>query len=179
MELNVKPNSDDETVKAAELARRWGVSNRQIGVLTEKGILARGPGGILAWESTRRYLAHLRESASGRTTISDERKRVLTEQADKLALGNAATRAESVKLVDVIREWADTFRELSAKLLAIPDRLASRLPNLTRHDLHEIDAEIRIVLRETFDAYDPKRGFSASDTPKAAEPNEEKDDEKV
>jgi phage terminase Nu1 subunit (DNA packaging protein) len=175
MELNVKPNSDDETVKAAELAKRWGVSNRQIGVLTEKGILARGPGGILAWESTRRYLASLRQSASGRTTISDERKRVLTEQADKLALGNAATRAESVKLRDVIREWALTFRELSAKLLAIPDRIASRLPNLTRHDLHEIDAEIRIVLKEAFDAYDPVKGYTAAPT---AEPNEENDSEK-
>src|ERR1700730_18399730 len=95
-----------------------------------------------------------------------------------LAPGNAAPRAESVKLRDVIREWALTFRELSAKLLAIPDRIASRLPHLTRHDLHEIDAEIRIVLQETYDAYDPVKGFTASDTPKAAEPNEENDSEK-
>ena len=171
----MKQNIEDETVKAAELAKRWGVSNRQIGVLTEKGILARGPGGILAWESTRRYLAHLREFASGRTTISDERKRVLTEQADKLALANAATRNESVKLADVILVWSNTFREVSAKLLAITSRVASRLPHLTQHDLHEIDAEIRIVLTETAEGYDPAKDHGTGNTP-VITPKEENDD---
>ena len=60
----------DEIVKAAELAKRWKVSPRQIGALTEKGIIARDSRGILAWESMARYLGHLRKGAAGRTTVS-------------------------------------------------------------------------------------------------------------
>ena len=58
--------------------------------------------------------------------------------------------------------WRTGFRGISARLLAIPDRLRSRLPHLTNHDTHEIDAEIRVVLKEIKDLHDPERGFRPS-----------------
>jgi phage terminase Nu1 subunit (DNA packaging protein) len=121
----------------------------------------------------------LRKVAAGRSGITDERLQLVREQRDKLALANAATRGESVKLIEVIRVWSDTFRGVSAKLLAIPDRLASRLPNLSRHDLHEIDQEIRIVLTETAEGYDPAKDHATGNTP-VTNPKEENDnDEKA
>jgi phage terminase Nu1 subunit (DNA packaging protein) len=171
--------TDDPVASGATLAVRYGVSTRQINLLAERDLLVRAPGGkgFLEHASTLKYMEHLRKTAAGRSGISDRRAKLIEEQTQKLRIENGIKRSAYWKATEVIREWALTFRELSAKMLAIPDRIASRLPHLTRHDLHEIDAEIRIVLQETYDAYDPVKGYTASDTP-TAEPNKENDSEK-
>jgi phage terminase Nu1 subunit (DNA packaging protein) len=38
--------------------------------------------------------------------------------------------------------------QVRAALLAVPSRVAQRLPRVTAHDVSEIDAEIRAVLAE-------------------------------
>jgi phage terminase Nu1 subunit (DNA packaging protein) len=175
----MKPN--DPVASGATLAVRYGVSTRQISLLAERDLLVRAPDGqrgFLEHASTLRYIEHLRKAAAGRSGISDRRAKLIDAQTQKLRIENGIKRSQFWKALEVIREWADVWREVSAKLLAIPDRIASRIPHLSRFDLHEIDAEIRIVLEETFAAYDAERGFAASDMP-ATKPIEENDDEKV
>jgi phage terminase Nu1 subunit (DNA packaging protein) len=48
-----------------------------------------------------------------------------------------------VEAAAVEAEWDDVLRTVWAGLLAVPSRLAARLPHLTAHDVAEIDAEVR------------------------------------
>jgi phage terminase Nu1 subunit (DNA packaging protein) len=48
----------------------------------------------------------------------------------------------------VEREWTSILAQVRAALLAVPSRVAQRLPRVTAHDVSEIDAEIRAVLAE-------------------------------
>jgi phage terminase Nu1 subunit (DNA packaging protein) len=45
-------------------------------------------------------------------------------------------------------EWSDILRIVRAGMLAVPSRVAARLPHLSRSDVAEIDAEIRAALNE-------------------------------
>jgi hypothetical protein len=164
---------------AVELQKNVRTIAKALDGVQPDGVL--GPKQSPAWFLSSVFVAltkHEQQSGRGRTGIGDERVRLVREQADKVAHENATRRSEYWLATEVIREWADLFREVSARLLAIPDRIASRLPGLTRHDLHEIDAEIRIVLEETFEAYDPERGFSAGDTPATKKENDDGTQEK-
>jgi phage terminase Nu1 subunit (DNA packaging protein) len=58
-------------------------------------------------------------------------------------------RGELVEAKAVEAEWADVLRTVRAGMLAVPSRVAARLPHLSKHDVAEIDAEIRAALTET------------------------------
>ena len=87
-------------------------------------------------ESTRRYIANLRETASGRggeeqvLNLTSERARLAREQADAQALKNAVLRA------------------LRSRLLAVPSRLRQSMQHLTTSDVTMIDRELRDALQE-------------------------------
>jgi hypothetical protein len=49
---------------------------------------------------------------------------------------------------EVQNEWSGVLRTVRAGILAVPSRVAARLPHLTAHDVAEIDAEVRAVLAE-------------------------------
>jgi phage terminase Nu1 subunit (DNA packaging protein) len=55
---------------------------------------------------------------------------------------------ELVDAAGVEAEWSGVLRKVRAALLAVSSRVAQRLPGLTKHDIAEIDAEIRAVLSE-------------------------------
>jgi terminase small subunit / prophage DNA-packing protein len=149
-----KRNADDE-VSGAKLAGLWGVSDRSIRDMAKAGIAVRTDRGRYAREaSTRRYCEHLRKAATQRgdpTSLEDLRAaklRLATEQADKLAIANAARRGELLEAASVEREWASILRGVSTGMLTVPARVGARLPNLTRHDISIIDEEIRGRLTE-------------------------------
>jgi phage terminase Nu1 subunit (DNA packaging protein) len=48
----------------------------------------------------------------------------------------------------VENEWSGILRIVRAGTLAVPSRCQQRLPNLTAHDVAEIDREVRDVLNE-------------------------------
>jgi len=52
----------------------------------------------------------------------------------------------SVEVAAVESEWSGVLRTVRAGMLAVPSRIAARLPQLSRADVAEIDAEIRAVL---------------------------------
>ena len=77
-----------------------------------------------------------------------DRGRLAAAQADKVELANARQRGSLVDAEAVEREWSDILRAVRAGMLAVPSRVAARLPHLTPHDVSEIDAEVRAVLSE-------------------------------
>ena len=105
-------------------------------------------------ESTRRYVASLRETASGRggeeqvLNLTGEQARLAREQADAQALKNAVARGENVPAIEVERAWADILRGLRSRLLAVPSRLRQTVPHLTTSDVTQIDRELRDALQE-------------------------------
>lgn len=102
--------------------------------------------------TVRAYVQHLRGIASGRggeeqaLNLTAERARLAREQADSVALKNAALRGDLVSAADVTRTWADVLRRVRAGVLAVPSRVRAALPQLTAADVAVLDAEIRATL---------------------------------
>ena len=100
------------------------------------------------------YVRHLRGTASGRggeqevLTLTGERARLAREQADQMALKNAALRRELVPAAEVAREWGEALRAIRARVLAIPSRTRSALPHLTPADMVVLDREARAALED-------------------------------
>ncbi len=146
---------DAKIVTAAALADLIGVSPRTVADLTKRGVMVKaGAHGYVLRKSVRGYVDYLRKSLAGRggetgiATATAERARLAKEQADNLALRNAAMRGTLLDAAAAEREWSDILRMVRAGCLAVPSRAAQRLPHLSAHDLTEIDAEIRVVLTE-------------------------------
>ena len=139
---------------AAELADLIGVSPRSITDLAKRGIVVRAKRGFDEHKSVRGYCDHLRKLAAGRggesaiAGATAERARLIREQADAAALKNALARAEMLPAADVASRWSAILRRVRDGVLAASSRVAGRLPHLTRHDVSELDAELRIVLTE-------------------------------
>lgn len=102
--------------------------------------------------TVRAYVQHLRGVASARggedhvLALTTERARLAKEQADSVALKNAALRGDLVPAADVTREWAEVLRKVRAGVLAVPSRLRASLPHLGAADLLAVDAELRKTL---------------------------------
>ena len=65
-----------------------------------------------------------------------------------MALKNAKARGELVEASEVERSWADTLRQLRARLLAIPSRLRADLPTLDPQAVAALDRALRDTLTE-------------------------------
>lgn len=141
-----------QTATTGELADLLGISTRMVTELAQKGTIRRlHPGVWPVRESVRSYCAHLRQGAAGRTdsgSLTAERVRVATAQADALEMKNATARREMIPAREVEAAWAATLREVRAALLALPSRIQQRLGHLTAHDVSEIDRELRDALAE-------------------------------
>jgi phage terminase Nu1 subunit (DNA packaging protein) len=143
-----------ETISGDDLADLLGVSTRTVRELARKGVVERANGKLAvyaAYDSIKRYCAHMREQAAGRsdsTTLTEERIRVAREQGDKLALQNAVTRREMLPAREVESAWAGILRDVRAAFLGLPSRIHQRLTHLTAHDVAEIGRQIRDTLTE-------------------------------
>jgi terminase small subunit / prophage DNA-packing protein len=144
----------DTIVTAVELAELVGVTVQTIGSLNKRGIVVRQGRGYARRASIQRYCGHLREMATGRggesaiASATAERARLAKEQADNMAMKNAALRAELLPKADVVAKWSSILRRVQAGVLAAPGRCSAMLPHLSRHDVAAIDSELRIVLTE-------------------------------
>jgi phage terminase Nu1 subunit (DNA packaging protein) len=77
-----------------------------------------------------------------------ERARLAAAQADLAELKAAKQRGTLLDAAEVESEWSGVLRTVRAGMLAVPSRVAQRLPHLTAHDVSEIDAEVRAALSE-------------------------------
>jgi phage terminase Nu1 subunit (DNA packaging protein) len=102
--------------------------------------------------SIAKYVATLRLNARGRggeevtATGAAERARLAKAQADKVEIANKIKLGDLVEASAVEVEWSGVLRTVRAGMLAMPSRVAARLPHLTVYDVSEIDAEVRAAL---------------------------------
>ncbi len=140
-----------EDVTAAELAELIGVLARAIAGLGQRGItVSAGPGRWKLKESVARYCDDLRRQAKGKggEGAAVERGRLASAQADLVALKVARQRGELLDAKAVEAEWRSILSTVRSGCLALPSRVASRLPHMTPGDMAEVDAEVRAVLIE-------------------------------
>ena len=142
-------------IGGSDLCDLFGITPGMLTALGKRDIVVRlGHDSYDLEESTRRYVASLRETASGRggeeqvLNLTGERARLAREQADAQALKNAVARGENVPAIEVERAWADILRGLRSRLLAVPSRLRQTVPHLTTSDVTLIDRELRDALQE-------------------------------
>lgn len=145
-----KPDSE---VPAVELAEWLGVSERAISDYVRKGIIAKSaPGKFRLRESIVAVAIHLRELSAQRGAssvgLTAQRERIAREQADKLAMQNAASRRELLPAKAVADEWASILRMVRSRMLASPSRIQQQLGHLSAHDVAVIDREIRDALTD-------------------------------
>ena len=76
--------------------------------------------------------------ASALAQVSNERARLARAQAELAEAKLARQRGALLEADAVEREWADVLRTVRAGMLAVPSRVAQRLPHLTAHDVAEI-----------------------------------------
>lgn len=162
--LGSDPQPSDDgiaaTLSESELAALLGIGTSRIRTLCRDGVIRRASRGKFnARDALAAYVANLREQASraGRSGIGQsddlkaEKTRLAKEQADKLALANAAARKELVPASEVTRQWGSILRDLRAQLLAVSSRVGAKLPHLSAHDVAEIEREIKAALEAIAD----------------------------
>ncbi len=141
-----------------DLAAWLGLSPRQVTRLVKDGRAVRvGRNRYDLQASVRSYCEWLRDQTPGgrpatgdaRTRLSEERERLVREQADAVALKNAQARGELVPAGEVEREWSGLLRNVRAAMLAVTPRIQARLAHLTAEDVNVIDREVRDALTET------------------------------
>lgn len=155
--MTAGPNAD--SIGQADLADLLGVGARHVRELESEGVLSRLDGRPVRYErreAVRAYCEHIRKRASRGVSLTDDsaveqrrqRTRLAREQADKLALANAAARRDLIPASEVEAEWSTILREVRAGVLAISSRVGSSLPHLTPHDAATLDRAVRDVLAE-------------------------------
>lgn len=145
------------TVTAAELGAYLDVVPRTITRLANEGHVVRaGRGRYDLAASVRTYVKHIRAMAAGRAGdeqagLTAERARLAREQADGIALKNAITRREMLPAAEVEREWSGILRGVRSRMLAVPSRVAARIPTLTKADVALVEHEVAAALTELAD----------------------------
>ncbi|MFG1344375.1 hypothetical protein V5F59_05740 [Xanthobacter autotrophicus DSM 431] len=136
----------DEQASAVELAALWGVTERLVRDLAQRGVIQRtGRGRYDRRKATLAYCAHLREQAAGRggdAEVLTERRREARARAEKVELHNAKSRGDLVSREDVARTWTAIVVDVRAALLAVP----TRIPELPKTMARRVDEEIRQAL---------------------------------
>lgn len=161
---------NDIEVSTKELAGAFGVSDRTVRDLAERGVIRKaGRGRYQLLDCTKSYTGHLREVAAARggeggvLDLVQERARLAREQADGQELKNRQARKELVPAADVEREWSDILRKVRAGILAVTSRVRASA-GLTAEQAVDMDSELRLALKELGDDHEyPPGGPSCAD----------------
>src|SRR5512132_3115956 len=71
------------------------------------------------------------------SALTKARIELIQAQRDGQELKNAQLRGELVIIEEAERRWSDILRVMRAGLLALPSRVAQRVPHLTRGGVHQ------------------------------------------
>lgn len=124
--------------------------------------IGRGRFAFLA--SIRKYVGHLRDVAAGRgggdeqASQAAENALLAREKRVNLELRNAQLRGDMVRATDVEVAWAEDWANVRTHLLAVPARMASACPHLSRSDINELDRLVRKALTEASTRDDRRAG---------------------
>jgi phage terminase Nu1 subunit (DNA packaging protein) len=136
---------------AVEVGRWLGLTIDEITAHAASGILVRAKqrGHYRLQASVTAYCAHVRSEASGREApMALERRRLLKGQADFVELKTKFESGEMLDAAVVESEWSITLRMIRSLMMATPTRIAATVCHLDRHEVSEIDLEVRAVLTE-------------------------------
>jgi phage terminase Nu1 subunit (DNA packaging protein) len=153
------------TITVSDFAELVGVSTRTVSDLVKRGVISKVGAGLPHPESLQRYVGHLREQAAGRggeaaAEVSSHRASLLKIQAERAQFRLEQERELWVTVADVEAHWESALRTLRAGVLAIPTRVASRTPGVTREMSYEWDQEVREALTEL-----ARNGYPAPGSP--------------
>lgn len=149
----------------ADLAQLFDCTQRQVELLAKKGIVVRlGHGRYNAAASTRNYIRHLREQASGRLgrdpkvdgVAANVKWKETNTQLLHLRLRKEA--GELVAVADVRETWGRIIRGIRQFVLALPGKIAFDRPMLTARDR----AEIEQICRDGLEDAAMGRGFDVT-----------------
>jgi phage terminase Nu1 subunit (DNA packaging protein) len=146
--------AESETVNATELADLLSVSRKTIAEWAASGIVVRvAHGKYNLRESVRGFAKHMRErgpagDATAVAAVASHRGELLKIQAERAKFQLEQEREEWVTIADVEAHWASALRTLRSGVMAIPARVAARVPGLSREMVYEMDQEIREALTE-------------------------------
>lgn len=88
------------------------------------------------------------ERAPALKAATVQRGRLAAAQARLAEIKAGKLAGDLVEAAAVEAEWTSMLRTVRSGMLAVPSRVAARLPHLSKHDVAEIDAEVRAVLAE-------------------------------
>lgn len=135
---------------AADLAEWCDISVKTVEHLVQNGVFTRvGPNLFALKANNRAYIAKLRTAASGRNSVNEAaRGRLLDWKAKQIELKVGELDGKLVYVTEVEAHWANALRTFRASALAIPTRVAARVPGLNREVVYEMNQEIREALTE-------------------------------
>jgi phage terminase Nu1 subunit (DNA packaging protein) len=136
----------------AEIADLFGLSDQSIRSLAREGVIQRVGRLFPVAQSTKGYVARLRDAAAGRghaaggAAAVSGRARLAMAQAEAQEMKNRLARRELVPESEVEAAWSEIVLRTRTAILAQPARLSAELPHLTRHDVSTIDRSLRDAL---------------------------------
>lgn len=143
--------ADPETVTAAELGEWLGLTANRVHALGRDSVLPRTAEKTYPLRaSVAAYCEHARQLAKGKAAdkaLAEEKIRLAREQADKIALQNAAARGELLDSRQVANEWSSMLKDIRSSILALPDRLSAALPDISKSDIAAAKNEVRELLQ--------------------------------
>lgn len=155
----------DQPSTQTEFGDLVGISQQAVSELQTSGLWKSQ---VTTIENVRAYCAKLREEAAGRDTeLARERARLAREQADGIALKNAAQRREYAPVVMLEQALATACRQIVGVLETLPRQLRAKCAHLTSADIAIVEAEI-VKVRN----YAAATKLSWEDATEEASPNE-------
>jgi phage terminase Nu1 subunit (DNA packaging protein) len=152
--LRLESEMETETVSASELSSLLGVSKKTVAGWATAGVVKRTKHCEYDLrESIRGFARHMRDrgpagDATAVAVVASHRATLLKIQAERAQFAFEQERELWVTVADVEAHWCATLRAVRAGCLAIPTRIASRVPGVTREMAYEIDQEVRAALTE-------------------------------
>jgi phage terminase Nu1 subunit (DNA packaging protein) len=102
-------------------------------------------------ESVRGFARYMRDrggDTTAVTAVAANRAELLKIQTERARFQLEQEREQWLALDDVQANWASALSTLRSGVLAIPNRVSTRVPGVTREMVYEMDQEIRELLTE-------------------------------
>jgi phage terminase Nu1 subunit (DNA packaging protein) len=150
--LRLESEMETETVNATTLADLLGVSKKTVAAWATAGVVKRTKHGEYDLRDSVRGFARYMRNHGGDTTavaaVAANRAEFLQIQTERARFQLEQEREQWVTIVDVELNWASALRTLRSGVMAIPARVAARVPGLSHEMVYEMDQEIREALTE-------------------------------
>lgn len=142
-----------DTVTTDQLADLLDLTPTRVQTLVRQGIIPQHARGRYdRRDAVRAYCGDMRKRAAGRGTgdaeLTEHKRRLVREQADREGIRNATARGELVSAAEVEARWTSILTDVRSATLALPARIHSAMPHLSAADVVTIDRAVRDMLSE-------------------------------